>query len=380
MGRPEKPVDPDAGVLQAFAYDLRRLRRSAGSPSYRQMARTAHYSASALSTAASGASLPSWNVTRAFVQACGGDVEQWDQRWRQLAAELEPDELDEDDRDGIAAEDKTQSTAVGDDQPAPRSSPPHAEDRRWRPILRRGRAAASVVGVTVIVTVITGVVLLAAWQRDGAPGQVRSTDALPTPAATLSAASSSAIVATASRQAAPPVESSADTVAAAPPPGGLVVGPGCPLDDRRDYSLFEQHDDGWRRGGGGWTGDGCVGRTFSTRVTDQEGAFAYPLQWKESYLWQVKPGLAGPARCVLAVHVPDAAQAAGPAIYRVFVTGNAAGDSIADVVADQAAHHGAWVAHQVIVPDAADLTIRLVDAGHGRYTIAADAISVACSR
>ncbi|OLB74135.1 MAG: hypothetical protein AUI14_24510 [Actinobacteria bacterium 13_2_20CM_2_71_6] len=46
MGRQEQPLDPEAGPLQTFAYDLRQLRRATGSPGYRTLARRAGYSAS----------------------------------------------------------------------------------------------------------------------------------------------------------------------------------------------------------------------------------------------------------------------------------------------------------------------------------------------
>jgi Helix-turn-helix domain len=88
MGRPELPLDPDSGRVQSFAYDLRRLRQEAGSPSYRDLAQRARYSVSVLSRAASGRELPSLAVTRAYVDACGGNTEQWRDRWQQVTAEL----------------------------------------------------------------------------------------------------------------------------------------------------------------------------------------------------------------------------------------------------------------------------------------------------
>nr|EIF91353.1 putative WD-40 repeat protein [Streptomyces tsukubensis NRRL18488] len=72
MGRREKPLDPGAGPVQRFAYELRELRRSAGGPSYRAMARDAPYTAPTLSAAASGEKLPSLAVALAYVAACGG--------------------------------------------------------------------------------------------------------------------------------------------------------------------------------------------------------------------------------------------------------------------------------------------------------------------
>lgn len=85
MGRPERPIDPGQGPVSAFAHDLRRLRQAAGSPSYRELARLAHFSATALSAAASGASLPSLAVTLAYVRACGGDVADWEERWTEVS-------------------------------------------------------------------------------------------------------------------------------------------------------------------------------------------------------------------------------------------------------------------------------------------------------
>ncbi len=51
MGRPERPVDPNDGPVQRFAYALWKLRQEEGGPTCRQMARRAHYSATALSQA-----------------------------------------------------------------------------------------------------------------------------------------------------------------------------------------------------------------------------------------------------------------------------------------------------------------------------------------
>lgn len=59
MGRAERQVDPEAGPLQRFAWELRQLRLRAGRPSYRELAARVHYSASMLSEAAAGLSLPS---------------------------------------------------------------------------------------------------------------------------------------------------------------------------------------------------------------------------------------------------------------------------------------------------------------------------------
>lgn len=86
-GRPEGPLDPEAGAVARLAAQLRRLREDAGRPAYRQMARTAFYSHSALSQAAAGRELPSLAVTLAFVEACGGERKEWIARWQEAAAE-----------------------------------------------------------------------------------------------------------------------------------------------------------------------------------------------------------------------------------------------------------------------------------------------------
>jgi helix-turn-helix protein len=87
MPRTEKSLDPLAGPLAAFAYDLRILREKAGHVPYRALARRAGFSASTLSVAASGTVLPSLDVTLAYVQACGADPEPWRERWQSLVAE-----------------------------------------------------------------------------------------------------------------------------------------------------------------------------------------------------------------------------------------------------------------------------------------------------
>ncbi|MFC5180718.1 helix-turn-helix domain-containing protein [Actinomadura harenae] len=91
MGRPERPLDRDAGPVPAFADELRKLRRKAGSPSYRVLAARANYSHTVLSDATRGERLPTLAVTLAFVRACGGDPAEWEARWhlhRQVAEGL----------------------------------------------------------------------------------------------------------------------------------------------------------------------------------------------------------------------------------------------------------------------------------------------------
>ncbi len=96
MPRGERPLDAGDSSLLRFAEELRRLRSKAGLPTYRELAVRAHFSVATLSEAAAGRKLPTLAVTLAYVRACGGDADAWEQRWRALAAELaeaeKPDE------------------------------------------------------------------------------------------------------------------------------------------------------------------------------------------------------------------------------------------------------------------------------------------------
>ena len=79
MGRKDKPVDPRA-PFASFADGLRAL-RTASAKTYAQIGSETHYSTSVLSTAAAGRKLPTWDVTRAYVHACGGNEAEWAARW-----------------------------------------------------------------------------------------------------------------------------------------------------------------------------------------------------------------------------------------------------------------------------------------------------------
>jgi hypothetical protein len=84
--RQERPLESEDSPLLRFAGDLRRLRQRAGRPSYRELGKRTNYSAAALSEALSGRRLPSLAVTGAVVRACGGDIDEWTERWRHLAS------------------------------------------------------------------------------------------------------------------------------------------------------------------------------------------------------------------------------------------------------------------------------------------------------
>ena len=81
MPRPERPVEPDFPFAD-IAVGLRELRRSRGL-TYREMAYLTKYGVTVLAAAADGRRLPTWDVTRAYVRACGGDESAWWWRWLQ---------------------------------------------------------------------------------------------------------------------------------------------------------------------------------------------------------------------------------------------------------------------------------------------------------
>ncbi|GAA1965592.1 helix-turn-helix domain-containing protein [Catenulispora subtropica] len=165
MGRSEKQLDPQSGPLARLAVDLRELRRQAGGPTYREMSRTAGYSPSALSAAASGANLPSAGVLTSYVRACGGDVEEWLRRRAEVAA--------------IA---RTPASAVIPAQDAKQEREPLQERRLDRRLPRRRRFARRTAGLlaAAIVGSMATVVPMAVW---GAPSCLTTDHGRPAPAA-----------------------------------------------------------------------------------------------------------------------------------------------------------------------------------------------------
>jgi transcriptional regulator with XRE-family HTH domain len=87
-GRPERPIDADSPLAE-FATGLRSL-RAAADLTVRDLAELTGYSASAISAAASGLSLPSLPLTLAFARTCGGDPDAWAKVWQQLAIARQP--------------------------------------------------------------------------------------------------------------------------------------------------------------------------------------------------------------------------------------------------------------------------------------------------
>lgn len=133
MSRPERPLDPADGPLAAFASQLRELRSSAGSPTYLSMQRRTGRSRTALSEAAGGDHLPSWETVEAYVVACDGDIRWWLDYWHETQDQVRGDRS----ASLQASAGKTSNESV--------SSWP-ADDRRW---LTRRRS--TVLGIAVVV-------------------------------------------------------------------------------------------------------------------------------------------------------------------------------------------------------------------------------------
>ncbi|MFI6369648.1 helix-turn-helix domain-containing protein [Streptomyces sp. NPDC050546] len=96
-GRHEVPVDPAAGPVQRFAFELRKLRAEADGITYRSLARRAGYSVTTLAQAAGGERLPTLPVALAYAEACGGDPAEWEARWKEAVEESAGDGSRDDD-------------------------------------------------------------------------------------------------------------------------------------------------------------------------------------------------------------------------------------------------------------------------------------------
>ncbi|MDQ0753400.1 WD40 repeat protein/transcriptional regulator with XRE-family HTH domain [Streptomyces africanus] len=95
-GRHEVPVDPAAGPVQRFAFELRKLRAEADGITYRSLAQRAGYSVTTLAQAAGGERLPTLPVALAYAEACGGDPAEWEARWKEAVEESAGDDSRDD--------------------------------------------------------------------------------------------------------------------------------------------------------------------------------------------------------------------------------------------------------------------------------------------
>lgn len=114
---PLASIAPDG--LEAFARDLRALRAQAGLE-YPEMAEASHYEMKTLASAAGGLRLPILPVAVAYVRACEGNVQEWEERWQKLAGKLTAEAAKKRKNDG---EDPAEPVEPTDAPPAVESPP-----------------------------------------------------------------------------------------------------------------------------------------------------------------------------------------------------------------------------------------------------------------
>lgn len=91
MGNKEKPITWD-GPVADFATRLRAVRAEVGL-TFRQMARRSNYTYTVFSAASGGVKLPSWDVTREYLKACGvdeGEFHTWQAQWAAARSHIMP--------------------------------------------------------------------------------------------------------------------------------------------------------------------------------------------------------------------------------------------------------------------------------------------------
>lgn len=185
---------------------------------YRALAARANYSYAAVQAATAGKTLPTWEVTKALVEACDGDVEAWRLRWEEIDAvrTATPSEVP------VAAEPPATVEAPGgpadladtmDPGPPPAGPPP-----------RHGRVRTVVLVLTVGVLALAVAVLAlrpnfggtnAAPASPGATGTTAAASLSVTASATVSPATSVSRVLDPAR---PPATSAAPAVSRSLPP------------------------------------------------------------------------------------------------------------------------------------------------------------------
>jgi len=280
--------------LEAFFHDLRALRAGAGL-SLAELAERAHFPEETLAAAEAGPAVPPNPVLVGYVQACGGPVGQWEDRWRDASAAAASGFL----------------TKV----PEPAGTPQPAPPRRYR--RHRGRRAAAGAAAVTLIAAGTAVALTRPAARTTAsagprtsPNVSRHGTSRPRPLPRHPAAS-------------PPRMTSVLQVA----------GVGCPVSEDAVVTLTDARSGPpWAAAQGGWVGNGCDGASVWTMNPAGKQPSQSTLTWGFG-------ALSGVSRCTLAVYVPTQ-NALGQASYAVS-TGS--GSTLRTVTIDQAADAGHWV-------------------------------------
>jgi transcriptional regulator with XRE-family HTH domain len=276
--------------LEAFFHDLRTLRAGAGL-SLAELAERAHFPEETLAAAEAGLAVPPNPVLVAYVQACGGPVWQWEDRWRGVSAAA---------ASGFRAK-----------VPEPAGTPQPAAPRR-----HRGRRAAAAAAVTLI-----------------AAG---TAVALTRPAARTTASAGPRTSPSASRHGTSRPLPLPRHPAASPPRITSVLqvtGVGCPASQDNGVTLTAAGPGRpWTAAQGGWAGNGCDGASVWTMNPARKQPSPSTLTWRFGALPAV-------SRCTLSVYVPTQ-NALGQAGYAV---STGLGSSLSTVTIDQAADAGHWV-------------------------------------
>ncbi|GAB3535610.1 hypothetical protein GCM10027403_13560 [Arthrobacter tecti] len=154
MHHPQSQTHPPTeDPVEQFSAELAKLRLRAGEPSFRSMAKKSGcISHTTLHDAAKGVRFPSWETTEQFVRICGGDVNEWRERWIEAQQATRRPQSPEDAGvgsfpDGSAPDTRTPaagsgSTPVPDDaaaNSAPTASPAPAVPRESADSARRNR-------------------------------------------------------------------------------------------------------------------------------------------------------------------------------------------------------------------------------------------------
>ena len=147
-------------ALEAFFRDLRALRAGAGL-SLAELAERAYFPEETLAAAEAGPAVPPNPVLVAYVQACGGPVGQWEDRWRDVSA----------------AASSGFPTAAFEQAGGPRPAPPrrHRGHRR-----HRGRRVAVAAVAVALITAGAAVALTRPAARTTASAVPRSSPSAPT--------------------------------------------------------------------------------------------------------------------------------------------------------------------------------------------------------
>ncbi|MBV9854405.1 MAG: helix-turn-helix domain-containing protein [Streptosporangiaceae bacterium] len=149
-------------------------------------------------------------------------------------------------------------------------------------------------------------------------------------------------------------------------PWTRVTGPGC---GNNTDGAQNDVDRGWRPAGGGWTGNGCGGKSVTARLSGS------PTFWDRTVGWTFEPKARG--TCRLDARIPDIPGATGVATYRIFGK-DPSGELISAARIAQALHRGRWVTLGTYhFPDGV-INVELGNVGPGTALIAADAVRATC--